>query len=204
VPPVHDPDVARDLLTAAGWTASGDGWSRPDGGGPARLELLTVADPAHPQPAIVAERVAEAWSAIGLDVTVTELGSATLSARIRTATFDAVVLDLDLGLDPDLYPLLVSHQSVPGGTNIPGYQSSVLDPLLASTRRYGDEATRRRRFSLLQALLVRELPMIPVCFHDHTFLVDEGVSGPRPMDVVSPGDRYGDVLTWSLASGPDE
>ena len=50
--------------------------------------------------------------------------------RLATGTFQVAVADLRIGLDPDLYPLLASSQTLTGGSNIMGVQDPTLDTLL--------------------------------------------------------------------------
>jgi hypothetical protein len=64
--------------------------------------------------------------------------------------------------------------------------------------------SRRERFSLLQAVLVRELPIIPVSFAGWALVARDSVTGPTPRELGSEEGRYWDVLTWRLASTPNE
>ncbi|HET7676587.1 MAG TPA: hypothetical protein VFK38_01930, partial [Candidatus Limnocylindrales bacterium] len=167
------------------------------------FEVATVEAAANPVANAYAERVVAAWRRLGLRPRLVAYGAAELAERrLIPGRYDAAVIDVNLGLDPDLYPLLASSQAVTGGSNISGYQSAKLDALLEAARGQADPATRRARFTALQKALATELPMLPLVFADYRYLVRETLAGPAPREVSSGSDRFWDVLTWRLADGP--
>ena len=66
-----------------------------------------------------ATRVAAAWTSLGLATTVEALppGRAR-GAAPGAADFAVAVIDVNMGLDPDPYPILASSQARAGGANI--------------------------------------------------------------------------------------
>lgn len=198
-PPSVDPAAAQAGLTAAGWTRSGAGWLRPGSAEPVSLELLVREEPSAPLDRAVAELVAEDLAALGLQVDVVPLPPEVLVAdRLRPGLFDVALLEIDLGLDPDPSPLLASGQALVGGTNLAGYQSSLMDRLLEDLRTAEPE-DRLDRWASLQAALLREMPMIPLVYPDEVFVVRGDVQGVVPRQVGDARDRYSDVLAWRLA-----
>ena len=113
--------------------------------------------------------------------------------------FDVAVGDIAVGLDPDLYPLLASTQTVSGGSNVIGVQDPTLDRLLATARAPGTEAERKEAYTKLQEHLAKNLYVLPLAFADETTVVHEVVAGPVVRQVSDPSDRFWDVLTWRLA-----
>ena len=69
--------------------------------------------------------------------------------------FDVAVGDIAIGLDPDLYPLLASTQTLSGGSNVIGVQDPTLDRLLATAREPGTEAERKEAYTKLQEHLTK-------------------------------------------------
>ena len=60
---------------------------------------------------------------------------------------------MTVGLDPDLYPLLASSQTVTGGSNVIGLQDPALDKLLVAARGPGTDARPKAAYAALQKRL---------------------------------------------------
>ncbi|MDQ3408350.1 MAG: ABC transporter substrate-binding protein [Chloroflexota bacterium] len=201
--PVKDAAAAQSGLLAAGWTRSDGGWSRPGSSEPVTVELLVRDEQTAPLDRAVAELVAQDWRSIGLAVDIVPLRPEELvEEHLRPGLFDVALLEIDLGLEPDPSPLFTSAQAAAGGTNLAGYQSSLVDRLLEDVR-IADTAARPARVAALQVALLREMPIIPLVFPDEVFLVRGTLRGIEPRQVGEARDRYSDVLAWRLAR-PDE
>lgn len=195
----HSPSTATAGLREAGWSRTGDTWRAPGATKPYAFELVSPAATANPTAAATAALVAADWRAVGLEVEVVELDPAAYSARLRSGDFDAAVVDVSLGEEPDLYPLLASSQTVGGGSNVSGLQDSQLDRLLTAARAPGDEATRKAAFETLQDYLAANVFLLPLYWRQEAVVLSDRVEGPavRPLGDLS--DRFWDVLTWRLA-----
>jgi peptide/nickel transport system substrate-binding protein len=200
----YDPKQAVRLLRSAGWKRTSDGWTQ-RGKRPSRLEfeLSAVESAANPVAHAVAQQVAADWARLGIRANLKTYTTEQLAQqRLLPGRYFAAVVDVNLGLDPDLYPLLGSTQAVTGGTNLAGYQSRTLDVQLQAARAYADPRPRKQRFVALQRTLAKELPILPLFFGDYLFLVRDTVLGPTPHEIARPSDRYWDVLAWRLADEP--
>ena len=147
-PPVaYDPAAASAALKKAGWTKAADGWHLPKakaplddraaqpgpgvqpgrlrGGRGGRPRLDGARDRRHPRAARPGRRSSRA-------------GWPRASSRPRVG-------DVTIGLDPDLYPLLASSQTVTGGSNVIGLQDPALDKLLVAARGPGTMPARDGR-----------------------------------------------------------
>jgi ABC-type transport system substrate-binding protein len=150
----------------------------------------------------VAERVAADWTAFGLASRVTEVDPATpLADRLRSGDFAAAVVDISIGHDPDLYPLLASSQVQTGGLNVAGVQDATLDGLLAAARQPGTEEARKAAYSALQAQLAAGRYLLPIAFADEVVVARNTLEGVAVQPVSDGSDRFWDVLTWRLANG---
>lgn len=199
-----DRKEAARLFAAAGWKRGDDGWVRPGVKGVVAFEVSTVEAAANPIAAAVAERVVADWRAAGLaPVLVPYSGTELAERKLGSRQYEAAVVDMNLGHDPDLFPLFASSQAVAGGSNVAGYQSARLDALLNASRAFVDAATRNTRYKSLQQTLAAQLPLLPICFADYGYLVRDSLEGPDPRLISSPEERFWDVLTWRLADGPD-
>lgn len=196
----RDPAAAVKELKAAGWRRQADGWIRPGADKPVTIELLSVDATTNPVDSTVAARIAADWTRIGLHVKVTRLPiNQMVGVKLVPGRYDAAVVDVNMGLDPDLYPLLASGQSVAGGGNVSGYQSATLDPLLEAARQYASSTTRLKRFAALQAQLAKELPILPLFSADYLYVLRDTIQGPSPTELSTAADRFWDVLTWRVA-----
>ena len=192
-----DRKAAAAGLRAAGWTRSGTGWLPPKAKKPVTITLLTATASVNPVTAGVATRVAAAWTSLGIPTTVTSLTAGDLVARLRGADFVAVVADVNVGLDPDPYPLLASSQIQAGGSNVSGYQDPALDAALTAARAPGTDSARRAAYSRLETLLGRLEPILPLFFRDSVFVVSDRLVGPKAVPIADPSGRFWDVIAWS-------
>ena len=200
-----DTSGAAKELEAAGWKRSGSGWLRPGSKARVTIELLTVDAATNPIDAAIASQVEAAWARIGLPVRfVTVSADQLVNERLVPGQYDAAIVDLNVGLDADMYPLLASAQAPVGGSNLSGFQSLKLDPLLEAARTYASQATRAQRLAAVEADLAQELPILPLVYADYAYVVRDTVQGPASILISDPGERFWDVLTWRLATPPGQ
>jgi peptide/nickel transport system substrate-binding protein len=194
--------AARAALTAAGWKVSGASWIPKGLTVPLSIEVLSPEEAANPVAYAAAQAVVAAWRAIGLDTVLTPLPAGVLlGERLHPGGFQAAVLPLSIGLDPDIYPLLASTQSRSGGSNASGLQDPSLDRLLEAARGPGTEAARAAAYAALETRLADGFYILPLAFRDEYVVLRNTVTGPTPRPVSISGDRFWDVLTWRLADG---
>jgi ABC-type transport system substrate-binding protein len=196
----QDPAAAAKDLAAGGWKHTSAGWVQPGQKSPVPLRLLCPEAASNPVACAVAESVAADWRAIGLAVDVVPLPPSDLVTKhLRTGDFDAAVLDIALGLEPDLYPLLASSQTIGGGSNVSGVQDTVLDQKLVAARRPGTDAARLAAWRDLQSYLSTRTFLLPIAFRDEAVVARDSLIGPTVREVADGSDRFYDVLTWRLA-----
>jgi ABC-type transport system substrate-binding protein len=197
----YDPAAAQMALTKAGWTNGPDGWRLPSAKSALKIELLSPDLASNPAAFRTAEIVAGDWNAIGLSVTHVPLPPGEfVTGRLKTGKFSAAVGDVTIGLDPDLYPLLASSQTVTGGSNVIGLQDPALDRLLRAARGPGTQPERIAAYSALQKQLAKGRYLLPLAFADESIVVRDTLQGAAVSQVADPADRFWDVLTWRLAA----
>lgn len=196
----YDRRGSADALRAAGWTPADGRWTAPGASEPFSMELLSPDLGTNPGAFIAASSVAADWARIGLTVTHRALPPEELvTERLRTGDFAAAVVDINVGLDPDLYGLLASTQTTSSGLNVAGLVDRELDALLAGARAPGTVEGRRARYRSLQERLAERAYLLPIAFRDELMVARETIVGPDPRQVAQPGDRFWDVLSWRLA-----
>jgi peptide/nickel transport system substrate-binding protein len=200
-PVPYDPVAAAAALKAAGWSLAGDGWHLPNAKTPIDIELLSPDRASNPVAFDAAEVVAHDWKAIGIGVHHVALAPGEFANdRLATGKFSAAVGDVTIGLDPDLYPLLASSQTVQGASNIIGLQDPTLDALLVAARKPGTMPERQAAYAALQQQLIKGVYLLPLAFANESVVVRDIVHGPSVREVGDPADRFWDVLTWRLAA----
>jgi ABC-type transport system substrate-binding protein len=118
-------------------------------------------------------------------------------ARLSAADFAVGVIDINMGLDPDPYPILASSQARAGGANISGIQDAALDKALVAARAPSTSAKRMRAYAALQTLLGTLQPMPTLFFRDTVFVVGGDLVGPAARPLADPGGRFWDVVRWA-------
>jgi peptide/nickel transport system substrate-binding protein len=196
----HDRFGASRALTKAGWAHKDDGWYLPKAKRPLTLEVVSPTQGTNAGLFAAAEAVVRDWTALGFKVTHVPLPPAQfVTDRLATGDFQVAVVDVTVGLDPDLYPLLASSQTLTGGSNVMGVQDPALDALLAKARAPGPEADRIKAYSALQKQLAKGRYLLPLAFPDEVVVVRDTLEGPVLRQASDPSDRFWDVLTWRLA-----
>ncbi|HLA16989.1 MAG TPA: ABC transporter substrate-binding protein [Candidatus Limnocylindrales bacterium] len=197
----HDQKAAAKLLLEAGWKRlESKAWAAPDTTKPFSLTILVPPGAVAPHLLGTATAVATDWTTFGIKTVVEEVPFGELVDRLHAGEFTVAVVDVAIGHDPDLYPLLASSQVVSDGLNVSGIQDPKLDKLLVTARRaMGDEA-RKAAYSELQTYLAARRYLLTLYFRDLPFVVSDRLDGPSVHQVAQAGDRYWDVLTWRLAS----
>ncbi len=195
-----DRAAAETALKAAKWEKHSNGWWLPGTKKAFTLEVLSPTEASNPGLFRAAAAVVSDWKAIGLAAKHVGLPPAEFAAkRLSSGDFQVAVADLRIGLDPDLYPLLASSQTLTGGSNVMGVQSATLDTLLEKARAPGGGTARKAAYSALQKHLAQGRYLLPLAFADEVVVLRDTVVGPSVRQVTDGSDRFWDVLTWRLA-----
>ena len=196
--PVRGSDYATKQLLAAKWKFKVGVWIDADKK-PVSLEILTLPAQAFPQDAAVANQAAASWSAFGIPTVVSEVDAATLTERLATGNFDLAVLNVDVGIDPDLYPLLGSAAVLTGG-NIVGIQLKELDSLLNEARQPVALEVRKKALAAVQRWCAANNYLLPIRFLARELLIAPRLTGVTPLLVQEPETHLRDVLSFRLAA----
>ena len=204
-PMTQDLSAVAKALKAAGWKKVGGNWQASGAKDPLKIEVVTVDAETNPELHAAAEQVVAAWKELGIKATLKSFPPAEfVEGQLRSGDFDAAVVEMDLGLDPDLTALLDSSQAARGGSNLSGYQSAKMDGLLAAARTATDTKARKEKFAELQKELLERMPFLPLYLEDRIELASDRLQGPTSRLISSGSERFWDVLTWRLAETPDQ
>jgi peptide/nickel transport system substrate-binding protein len=194
----YDRSAAVDGLKAAGWRRVNRAFIAPGAKKPLALVLLAPEQAASPIAHDAAGMVAASWTSLGLATTVEAVPPAEFVERLRSGKYSAAVVDVNMGLDPDPYPILGSAQVREGGSNVAGFQSRALDAALLAARAPGSGSARRKAYRALQEQLGALQPMATLFFRDSVLVAGPGLAGPAGRAAADPADRFWDVVRWKI------
>jgi peptide/nickel transport system substrate-binding protein len=188
-----DPGQANLLLDEAGWLLGQDGIRRKDGK-PLAFTLTTGPDPVR---IAVANRLAEAWNALGASVTVKSSGLTELVRDlIEQRDYEALVFVDSAKPDPDPYDAW--HTDSDGrGDNLAQFSNARADQLLEQGR-VAPNTQRKALYDEFQEIFAQEVPSIPLYVSRALYVQDADVSGVRIAQLTDPGDRFWQVHEWFL------
>jgi peptide/nickel transport system substrate-binding protein len=172
--PVHDPERARALLAAAGF-----GPERP-----LRLSYKTSSDPFRIRLATV---IQAQLARVGVRLKVQSYDWGTFFGDVKAGRFQLYGLTWVGIRTPDIFRYVFHSSSVPpDGANRGRYRSAAADRLIDAARatpHLEDQATLYRQ---LQALLLRDLPYVPLWYEDQVYAWRPELRGYR----LAPDGNY--------------
>jgi ABC-type transport system substrate-binding protein len=196
----YSPSAATEFLGDAGWTVSNGELMAPDASTAYAMDLLTPNKSGSPVMFAAGQMVANSWRAIGLAVTVDAVPLTSYLSRLQDGTFDAAVVDFQIGLGSDLGPLLLSSQVGSGGSNVSGLSDRTLDQMLLTARKTMDPAARQLQLDAIESYLSTTIPVLPLAFREYELVVSAKVQKVLSKPIADPSGRYWDVIDWRLAN----
>jgi peptide/nickel transport system substrate-binding protein len=176
----HDPARARALLAAAGWTdRNGDGIVEDRDGRPFTFTIRT--NQGNEERRKIAELVQQRFKEIGVAAEIQIIEWATLIGEfLKKRRYEAVILGLGVGTDPDQYVIWHSSQTGPDQMNRSGYANPEVDALLEAGRSSCAQEDRVKYYHRFQEVLAEDQPFIFFYFRDALPVVSSRVRGIDP------------------------
>jgi len=187
------------LLEAGDWVLNDDDvWEKTVGEEkiPLRLTISTV-NSADFQ--TMADFVADAWRAIGIDVSVDLYEQTDLvQAVIRPRTFEVLLFGNDNNRTADLYPYWHSSQRDDPGLNITQYTNVDTDVYLQTLRSSTNQADRDEALQNFLAVIKAESPAIFLLSPTFTYVYSNNVTLPDMNRLSNRGDRFVNIADWYI------
>ena len=191
----YDPEVASLLLDEAGWRLTAAG-VRSREGSELTFHLETNSDPLR---IATAERLVEAWQAVGVRVTVDAMAATTLVREVlEPRTYEAALFSAGGEADPDPFLLWHSSQSSGKGLNLSSLDDARFDELILEAREETSEVRRQELYGELQELFAQEVPAIPLYAETLLYVHEESLRGTRLGYTPDAGARFWQVQEWFL------
>jgi peptide/nickel transport system substrate-binding protein len=187
-----DPQTARALLAEAGWKdRDGDGIVEDKDGKPFAFTLLT--NQGNDERKKVAEIIQQRLRDVGVKVDIQVIEwAAFIKEYVKPRRFDAVILGLGTGVDPDQYVVWHSSQTGPDQMNRTGYSNPEVDRLLEVGRASCDRRERVKYYHRIQEILAEDLPMLFLYFKDELPAVSSRFHGIK----VAPAGILYNFTEW--------
>ncbi len=153
----YNPDKARQLLAAAGWSDSDDDGVLDKGGRPFAFTIVT--NQGNDLRIKTGEIIQRRFKEVGVDVKLRVIEwAAFLKEFIDPSNFDATILGWTGGPEPDQYNIWHSSKIGPRKLNFIGFRNAEADDLLERGRRTFDQAERKQIYDRFQEILAEEQP----------------------------------------------
>ncbi|WP_243448516.1 ABC transporter substrate-binding protein [Candidatus Thiosymbion oneisti] len=184
----HDPARAEALLAAAGFGPQQ----------PLRLVYKTSSDPFRVRLATV---IQAQLARVGIRVEVRSYDWGTFYGDIKAGRFQLYSLSWVGIRTPDIFRYVFHSASVPPqGANRGRYRSPRADRLIETARAEQDPERQAEHYRELQALLLEELPYIPLWYEHQVYAYRSEVQGYR----LAPDGNYDGLAEVELGSGATE
>lgn len=167
---------------------------RMKGGAPLAVTVTTAS---VPELIATAERVRDAWRAIGIRVAIDAVPLERLrNDIIPQRAYDTLLFSQILGPDPDPFPFWHSSQVRAPGLNLAYFSNKAIDKLLEEARATLDRDVRGQKYAAFQKLLAEERPAIFLTTPTLTYAVSRAVMGLRITEITQPADRFATITEW--------
>ncbi|HDQ04236.1 MAG TPA: peptide-binding protein [Deltaproteobacteria bacterium] len=178
----YDPEKARELLRAAGWTKTNkDGILEKDGR-PFSFELITNQGNETRQKC--AEIIQRQLKEVGIGVKIRILEwAAFINDFINKRRFDAIILGWTIPLDPDAYDVWHSSKTAAQELNFISYKNREVDALLEKARSAFDERKRKKYYDRFQEILAEDQPYTFLYVPDELTIINRRFRGIEPAPI---------------------
>jgi peptide/nickel transport system substrate-binding protein len=187
----YKPDMAKQLLSEAGWTTGPNGVLQKDGQ-PFQF-TMDVGQRGVLQP--TNELIQQNLKAVGIQADLNSMEwNAYIQKVVVNRDYTATVNWWVYPNDPDVFPYF--HSSAAGkGFNIPGYKDDKLDAALTAVQTETDVAKRKQDVTNLQSLMSDQLPYLFLWYPQEIDVVNANLQGVPDLNLRD-GMHY--VQEWSL------
>ena len=176
LPPLaYDPQAARELLKAQGWTPGADGVLQKDGK-PLHLKLVTYAD--RPELPLIATALQAQLREVGIDVEVSVTNASVVPASHKDGTLELALYSRNYALVPNPQVTLLADFGKGGNEWGPlGWDTTEFDKAMGALLGKEKPADEQRQRNTILAQLQDELPLIPIAWYRQSIAVSNKVEG---------------------------
>ena len=120
---------------------------------------------------------------------------------LQPRNFDVLLYQLNIGADPDVYAYWHSSQASMQGQNYSNYSNAISDDALNSARARTEPDLRNAKYITFAKQWLADVPAIGLYQSTTQYVVSRNAhSFDNSNILISPVDRYSDVLNWSVGN----
>lgn len=191
----YDVQKAESILDAAGWVKGADGKRAKDGKA-LEINLVTQSTDEYSR---VAEDLQNQWEKLGIKINVSLLGEQELQQNhITPHSYDILLYNINLGVDPDVYAYWHSREAGLGRFNLSEYKNPAADTSLEGGRTRADAAQRNIKYQGFLQAWQRDVPAIALYQPSFDYIQSSATDGFTPHTLVSPADRFNEAHLWRV------
>lgn len=198
----YNPTKARALLKSAGFTLGSNGIFQKGG---KSLSLTLINNSGYTDWVAETSLIRDSLRAVGLNVTIQNISGDNVTARIGKGDFQMVYYSPTGGPTPyyQFRQLLYGANSAPIGqvaaSNYERYHSPQVDRLLDAYAKTANVAQQHSIINQIQAVMVRDVPVVPVLQNVNWFQYDTSqiVGWPTPQNAYAAPAPY-DYPDWEV------
>jgi ABC-type transport system substrate-binding protein len=192
VPP-FDPGAAATTLEVEGFFRGRDGVRSNIDNERMAFDLLTIDRPDH---VAIADGVAQQLRVSGIAATTAPQSAEAFIQALNTRTYEAALVLVDPGADPDQYPYWHSSQILPPGLNLANYSDPRIDETVERARQTTDIERRRDLYSLFNGYFIGAMPSIPLFAPSKVYAQTQELGGFEVGLLYSDAGRFANVHEW--------
>ncbi len=198
--PPYDLAKAKALLKEAGWTYNQGQWKGKDG---KLLAIAVTTSSGRDEYKKIVDVLKQQWSKLGIDVQLREIDTSSTTTSfvqsvLQPRDYDALLYELELGSDPDVFAYWHSSQASASGYNFANYSNRTADTDLVGGRSRTNSALRSAKYAQFTSQWLNDTPAIGLYQSVGSYVLNKGVSIVEPRGSINTmNDRYAGVTMWS-------
>ncbi len=198
--PDYNLDKAKALLKEAGWTYNQGQWKGKDG---RPLAVAVTTSSGRDEYKKIVDALKQQWSKLGVDVQLREIDTSSTTTSfvqsvLQPRDYDALLYELELGADPDVFAYWHSSQASASGYNFANYSNRTVDNDLVGGRSRTDPALRSAKYIQFVNQWLNDAPAIGLYQSVGSYVLNNGASIIEPRGSLNTmNDRYADATMWS-------
>lgn len=191
-------EQANKLLDDAGWKLPAGETVRTNGQVKLSLKFFAANNADYSN---LAQRIQEAWRAIGVETQATLPTDADLQNVVNSRGYDALLYGISVGVDPDVFAYWHSTQADPRARsrlNFSNYKSTPADKALEAGRSRSDPSLRAAKYLPFLQAWRNDAPALMLYQPRFLYITRGRLFGFEPRAINSAADRLNNVENWMI------